>query len=54
MIEVAEAWVWAIVATGGLLALLSLILAIALGFMLDGPASFSAEPDNIVEQRQGQ
>lgn len=53
MIEIAEAWVWVIVATGGLLALLSLILAVALGFMLDSPASFIAKSNDTLEQGQG-
>lgn len=52
MIGLAAAWMWGLVAAGGLLALLSLIMAVALGFMLSAP--LSAGSDTIGSEQQGQ
>lgn len=46
MMGTAAVWVWAIVAAGGLLALLSLILAITLGLMLNAPIIPAPDPDD--------
>lgn len=54
MMGTAAVWVWAIVAAGGLLALLSLILAITLGLMLNAPIIPAPDPDDTPPPGAGQ